>query len=215
MKKVLAVGLGTLLLTGCMPQATPTPTNVNTNTTVSSKSNMHTNNSNAQQQGANTLIPAATSAKAPAAKAKRYTGSWFSILVPAGFEASPALEAEDRVETEDARFTSPDGAVEFYVYSPQWGGTTDYFGLAAGEVMADESVTEKGEGLNATTMEYKTVRAKDGSYTRSTVFISKGEADAGSMTQHGFGIRYKDQASYDKYKEAYMEFKESLEQYAD
>lgn len=210
MKKVLAVGLSTLLLTGCMPQATPTPANMNTNTTVSSKSTVQTSNTNAPQLNTNTRTPEAKSAKA-----QRYTGSWFSIEVPVGFEASPALEAGDRVETEDARFTSPDGAVELYVYSPQWGGTTEYFSLGEGEVMADESVTQSGAGEKATTMEYTTVRAKDGSYTRSAVFISKGSEESGSLTQHGFGIRYKDQASYDKYKEAYVEFKESLEQYAD
>jgi len=205
-----------LLLSGCSFSF-----EVNSNrTAVTTNANLNTNAASSDTK-TTSVLPAATSPKPPvqangvaSKKLMTYTGSWFSVNVPDNFEASPALEAGDRAETDEARFTSPDGRVEFFVYSPQWGGETGYTEVLPTEQMQDEQTTTSGEGYNKKVSRYVTLAAKDGSYMRSFVRI-RGQVDTGSETQMVFGIRYKDQASYDAYKEAYVAFKESLEQYAD
>ncbi len=148
-----------------------------------------------------------------------YRGSWFDIVYPQDFAASPLAPTTSyqgliSVTTDEARFTSPDGTVEFYVYSPLWSGEPDYLKLAPGETMINEKTAESGSGITARLVRWVTYRADNGSYYRSLISI-KDQVGSGSDLHHVFGIKYTDQAAYERYQAAFVTFKESLRQYAD
>lgn len=151
-----------------------------------------------------------------------YRGSWFDIEYPENFTASPltptnTYDEVTLVQTNEARFTSPDGTVEFYIFSPLWGEDPDDY-LEVGP--AEEFVSEKDDESIPDTefdkriVRWVTVKATDGSYFRSYVSI-RDQFDTGFSLHHVFGIKYKDNASYEKYKDSYVSFKNSLRQYAD
>jgi hypothetical protein len=152
-----------------------------------------------------------------------YEGTWFDISYPSNFTASPQ-PAEDslnnRAQTDEAVFTSPDESVEFFVYSPLWSGEPkSYLEIKPSEELVDEETQVLTEAENPDQFGDKitrwvTIKAKDGSYTRSYV-SKKAQVDTGSEVHHVFGIKYEDQDAYDRYKDAYQAFKESLIQYAD
>jgi hypothetical protein len=130
-----------------------------------------------------------------------YTGTWFDVKYPAGFDVSGTENADE------AKFTSPDKKVEFFVYSPQWGGNpAEYLNLGVNEELVSEKTDQNTYSA--------TIKDKSGSYTRSYLSIKNPEG-TDSETHKVFGIKYTDQAAYDKYKEAYTAFKNSLVQYAD
>lgn len=209
-----------VLAVGCASQA-PTTTNANTNIITNANTNTNTNditnmNTNVAQKeltreeyiAANTVKPVAASGM------KIYEGSWFDIQYPSSFSARPPEPKEKTgLEPDEAFFTSPDKTVEFFVYSPLWGGDPkDYLNVAPNEKLVSEkesSSKENGGSLSR----WVTVAAKDGSYTRSYVSV-KGQIEVGGV-HHVFGIKYKDQKSYDRYKADYEAFKKSLMQYAD
>ena len=142
---------------------------------------------------------------------KKYNGSWFSVEIPTGFSASPLspekhIDNYSFVETDEARFTSPDGTVEFFIYSPQWSGNPkDYLVQQSNEKIVD--------GMEETNLEtshrWGTFEDKDGKYTRAYHSIRT------ESTHHVFGVKYTDKKSYERYKAKYMAFKKSLQQYAD
>lgn len=152
-----------------------------------------------------------------------YEGTWFDIEYPSEFTANPQ-PAEDslnnRAQTEEATFTSPDGAVEFFVYSPLWSGEPEsYLEVKPSEELVDEkeqvlTEEENPDQYGDRVIRWVTIEAKDGSYTRSYV-SRRAQVDTGSEVHHVFGIKYENQAAYDKYKDAYEAFKDSLIQYAD
>jgi hypothetical protein len=144
---------------------------------------------------------------------EKYNGTWFSISYPGDFTASPTGPTGSTsdytfVETDEAKFISPDGEVEFFVYSPQWGGDpASYLNTAANEKMISEKAdsTDKASGITR----WITFTDVSGKYTRSVTSIKT------ESTHLVFGIKYKDAKAYDKYKDAYTAFKKSLVQYAD
>jgi hypothetical protein len=147
---------------------------------------------------------------------KLYGGYYFDVYYPESFTAFPANDKEDYgrpyAETDEAFFTSPDGEVEFFIYSPLWSGEPEnYTKIAENEKLVSEETKEYDEG--DTRIRWVTIEDKDGSYTRS--FVSKYEQISFSEIHHVFGIKYKNQAAYEKYKSAYLDFKNSLVQYAD
>lgn len=167
-----------------------------------------------QPEPADTL-PATTTEKT------LYRGTWFDVQYPENFTAFPtsptfvATTGDIRIQTNEAKFVSPDGTVEFFVFSPQWGGDpTDYLKIKAIEELASEKIEESGaDEADKTTTRWVTVKAKDNSYYRS--FISIKRANDGSSLHHVLGIKYKDTAAYEKYLNDYTQFKESLRQYSD
>lgn len=163
---------------------------------------------------------------------KQYYGSWFSVEYPSTFTASPTEPVENwsseqfsdndikNVVTDEAFFLSPDKTVEFFIHSPLWGGNPEsYLDIAEHETLVDETTEEVPESENTNqfgeTFIYRaTLKAKDGSYWRS--FIStRHQVGTGSEIHHVFGIRYKDQETYNQYRQDYLDFKSSLIQYAD
>jgi hypothetical protein len=170
-----------------------------------------------QQPLPQTSPPLAETTTAPATGLAEYHGSYFDITYPATFTARPAFPTGERdgvllVVTDEAYFTSPDKTVEFFVYSPQWGGEPENY-LIEGD---NESFLSESEDPSATTdtvVFRATVKANDGSYFRSWESTRNQLGD--TQLHKVFGIKYKDQAAYNKYQADYLAFKKSLVQSAD
>lgn len=137
-----------------------------------------------------------------------YKGAWFSISYPPGFTVRPGQKSATSVQGYDSVFfRSPDGQVEFYVFSPQWLG--DLRGIEvdpATEILVEEK-KEQGKGKH---IRWFTIRAKDRSYAKSFV-----DEVTGNNTRTVFGIIYRDQHAYQRHRQDYLRFKKSLRQYAD
>jgi hypothetical protein len=137
-----------------------------------------------------------------------YKGAWFSITYPAGFTVRPSQRSATSTQGYDSVFfRSPDGQVEFYVYSPQWMGNPREIEVnPATEILVDE---RKEQGNNKR-LRWVTIRAKDHSYYKSFV-----DETTGHNTRTVFGIIYRDRNAYQRYRQDYLIFKKSLIQYAD
>lgn len=138
-----------------------------------------------------------------------YKGAWFQIKYPPNFTVKPSLKSRTAVNGYDsAFFASPDQAVEFYIFSPQWNGEPEDIGLEPNkEALVSENFGRDGKKQ----LRMVTVKSKAGTYLRSWVDIQ----DPMSNTRWAFGIKYKDRAAYNKYKRDYLLFKSSLKQFAD
>ena len=139
------------------------------------------------------------------AQTKTFQGAWFEISYPYNFKAIGSLKSTTADGYESAFFRSPDGSVEFYIFSPQWRGDYSDISLKANEkVQATETKTKGNK-----TITYWTIADKNLKYTRSYQEISH------ESTNWVVGIKYKDQTAFNKYKPMYLKFKASLKQFAD
>lgn len=147
---------------------------------------------------------------------KDFKGNWFKVEYPSQFQASPLSPIEktndyEFVATDEATFVSPDGSIEFFVYSPLWSGNpNNYLQKRANEKIISDK-TEKGDGSDpfSTTHHWVTFEDVDGKYTRAYHSLRT------ESTHHVFGVKYTNRKMYEVYKAAYLAFKKSLEQYAD
>lgn len=139
---------------------------------------------------------------------KKFSGAWFDIEYPSTFTAENSLKSYTNSEDFDsAVFTSPDGKVQFYVFSPQWSGEPTDIKIKPGE-----KIIETNEELqNGPLVKRWTVEANDGSYSRSYEETSETQSNINKV----FGIKYASKADRDKYQKEYLHFKNSLVQYAD
>ena len=176
------------------------------------------------------LVEAGKSESAPKAAGQDqpvsvYRGAWFDIEYPSDFSAAPAgplSTHDDRsfVQTDEAVFTSSDNTVQFFVYSPLWAGEpNDYLVISDTEKIVSEQTRrveedERPGQVGAREVRWVTVKAVDESYYRSFMSVRE-QIDTGSELHHVFGIRYNDDTAYQKYRDAYIQFRESLRQYAD
>ena len=139
---------------------------------------------------------------------KKYKGAWFDIEYPSTFKVGNSLKSATNVDGFDsATFTSPDGKVQFYVFSPQWSGEAIDILLKPSEIQL-ESSSKIQNGLQ---IKRWTVKARNGSYFRSYEATSETESNINKV----FGIKYGSKEDLDMYKESYLHFKNSLQQYAD
>lgn len=139
---------------------------------------------------------------------KKFKGAWFDIEYPDTFKAENSLRSYTNSEGFDsAIFTSADGKVQFYVFSPQWSGEPTDIKVKAGEKISATS-EEKKNGLF---VKRWTVEANDGSYSRAYEETSENV----SHTNKVFGIKYASKADLERYREEYLHFKNSLTQFAD
>lgn len=154
-----------------------------------------------------------------------FRGRYFTVAYPENFEFWPTapttvFNGKTFVQTDEAFFISPDETVDFFVYSPLWSGDPEsYFEIALSEQLVSEKIEETKEEehpgqFGDKIVRWVTIKAKDDSYYRSFVSI-KSQVGTGSDLHHVFGIKYQDNAAYEKYKAAYVAFKESLKQYSD
>lgn len=149
-----------------------------------------------------------------------YRGEWFDIQYPADFRVSSG--GEQSIWADEAYFSSPDGTVEFFVYSPMWSWKPQtYLTIQPHEVLVSEKISYTSGDANSIYQEryhWSTIQARDKTYYRS--FLSIAEWDSTSIdqiytTHHVFGIKYTDDASYSRYKKTYDHFTWSLIQYLD
>jgi hypothetical protein len=140
-------------------------------------------------------------------RTRTYQGAWFTINYPDDFMPRNSMRSLTSTEGYDsAFFLSPDGLVEFYIFSPQWNGIPADINInRQTEYMLDRDIRKRSD---KTEILY-TIAAKDGSYKRS--YRETRQYDVNWV----LGIRYSSQKAYDKYQQAYVRFKESLEQFAD
>jgi hypothetical protein len=136
---------------------------------------------------------------------KTYQGAWFAVRYPASFTIKPQQKSASAEGYDAVSFISPDGLVEFYVYSPQWSGEPQWIHRRQGETQTSYSretarsrtiinVTRQGPGYTRSYADYR---------------------DAMCGTRWVFGYQYRNQAAYNKYRAQYLRFKQSLQQYAD
>jgi hypothetical protein len=194
---------------------------------IASSSSSISSQTSSSDLGAETQPPTVTfvPGKGSVSGTLLYRGEWFDIEYPDTFTAQPLAPARELnggidVVTDEASFLSPNGSVEFFVYSPMWNGDPKtYLAVAPGEKLIDEKTEESGkrpddEKAPQFTTRYATIQAIDGSFTRSFVSI-KEHLNVSSDVHRVFGIKYKTQEDYNKYKAAYLAFKKSLRQYLD
>ena len=139
------------------------------------------------------------------AQSKVFKGAWFDIQYPASFTEVCSLKSISSDGCESAFFKSSDGLVEFYIFSPQWKAAYTDIALKSTEKQTQSKIVHKC----SKTIKFWTIVDKSGQYTRSYQEI------ADESTNWVIGLKYKNQAAYNKYKSAYLAFKKSLKQYAD
>ncbi len=157
-----------------------------------------------------------------------YHGAFFSIQYPPDFEVHPSLPNGDGFGGHDsAFFRSPDGAVEFYVFSPQWDGEPTAIKVKPEtENLVDEKTKIREifyppDDVPAaySRATWVTIEAKDKSYTRSYLDIRGSWDDTGPQasvwSRRTFGIKYVDQRAYRQYRDQYLRFRSTLRQFAD
>ncbi len=155
-----------------------------------------------------TLIISVCLALLSSSQAKTYKGAWFEIKYPAGFFVKPSQKSpSDANRYESVFFRSPDGIVEFYIFSPQWNGEANDIALQKSEKLVNTKKQTEGDKQ----IKWWTIASKNGSYTR----MYQETWNETSNTKWVVGIKYKNPAAYNKYKNQYLMFKASLVQYAD
>ena len=148
----------------------------------------------------------------------KYHGAWFDIDYPAGWKAtSLGRSTSSTTGSDTARFTSPDGSAEFYVFSPRWNGDPAAIKLdPRREVLVSSRLQSVNYGKlrgdhSSNVAHWYTARAKDHLYERSWVDVE----DKGLNVRHVLGIKYRSLTVYQKYKPLYAHFCKSLAQFAD
>lgn len=137
-----------------------------------------------------------------------YKGAWFEVKYPSNFKVRPSSRSSSGQGYDSVFFSSPDGSVEFYVFSPQWNGDpADIEMNSQSEVQVSQS-SDKQAGRIVRRM---TIRARDNSYLRSF----EDTEDTTTNTRKVFGIKYRNEAAYSRYRQSYLTFKQSLRQFAD
>jgi len=137
-----------------------------------------------------------------------FTGAWFKVTVPSDFTAKPSMRSSSGNGYESVFFDSPDGDVEFYVFSPQWGGEPNDISIDANTEKVISTLSQTSNGLIKT---WNVIQALDGSYYRS---YQDTKAQGGNI-HWIIGLKYKSKAAHEKYKQAYLSFKKSLIQLSD
>jgi len=142
-------------------------------------------------------------------RVKTHKGNYFSIDYPEDFKVVTSYSKDE------AHFISPDKSVEYFIYSPLWGGEpVDYLTVKPSEKLIKEK-TVKGKNNNPARdinrdiqiTKWVSLQAKNGAYTRAYLHIKRKSSD--ETLQMGdidlvFGFKYKN-------KNAYKLFKNSLD----
>ncbi len=138
-----------------------------------------------------------------------HKGAYFEIKYPSSFKARPSLASNSFEGSYDsAFFTAPDGSVEFYVFSPLWNGDPKDIQI---DPVNEEYVSEDTERKGNVVVRRVAIRAKDFSYRRSFEDSENTE----NNTRKVFGIKYRDQNAYNRYRRSYLTFKSSLRKFYD
>lgn len=137
-----------------------------------------------------------------------FKGAYFEVKYPPGFKARKSLPSNSfDGQYDSAFFTAADGSAEFYVFSPLWNGKPDDIERKDTEDVVSEIVEQKGSIKTRRV----TLKAKDDSYLRSFEDTENTETN----NRRVFGIKYRDRSAYNKYRQQYLTFKNSLRQFSD
>lgn len=139
----------------------------------------------------------------------KYNGRFFDIEYPESFEVKDEEtfrdpDAEYHPGTDGMTVQSPDGEVQFYVYSPLCTGAAEWRELREGEREGDLTVEEAENHLI-------TRGAITGPGYSRFFEERKGKYDMPCILV--FGLQYSSAEAYEPYKEQYQHFKNSLIQY--
>ncbi len=130
-----------------------------------------------------------------------FRGAGFEVNYPASFKAHGAPGSLE-LNLESVFFTSPDNLVEFYIFSPiHKGGVANDIALKANEKLAPGEVSNG----KTTIAKYWTIIAKDNSYERTY----QESIDVKTGDNWVIGLKYKNQAAFNKYRNEYLAFKKS------
>jgi hypothetical protein len=136
------------------------------------------------------------------AQFKSFLGAGFEVSYPNSFMAIGSKRSPEVNGYESVFFTSPDGSVEFYIFSPTNKGVPNDIDVKINEKISPIQVTS-GKSVSA---RFWTITAKDNSYTRAY----HESIDSKTGSNWIVGIKYKSQAAYNKYKNDYLAFKKSF-----
>jgi hypothetical protein len=135
------------------------------------------------------------------ASAGQYAGAWFQVWYPDNFEVTPSMASTTADKGVDsAFFRSPDGQVEFYIFSPQWSGEPSDIAIHPSREILRSKDTKHSEDKRVT---WLTIDAIDGSYSRS---YQDTVSNNGSV-RWVVGIKYRNQAIYNRYKKSISDSK--------
>jgi hypothetical protein len=136
-----------------------------------------------------------------------FSGAWFKIQVPEGFQPVSLVPSASADGYDAAEFFSPDGQVSFYIFAPQWSGPEDEIALNE----ETETLTSERTGTDTTGAQHRwwTITAKNGSYMRSYHETIEGTA------RQVIGLRYLSDRALSQYRSDYACFKGSLERFLD
>ena len=137
-----------------------------------------------------------------------FQGAWFEITYPAGFTPAPSIPGSTAEGYDSVEFISPDGRVSFYVYAPQWGGEPTDIAL---DPRRESIASEERTAQNGREVHWLTICAKDGSYCRAYQDTTAHQGSVRSI----LGIKYSDEEARRQYLQDYLNFRNSLEQFAD
>jgi hypothetical protein len=137
-----------------------------------------------------------------------YQGAWFDVRVPASFTARPSLESRTGVGYDSVELVAPDQSVSFYVFAPQWGGEPRDIAL---DPEHEVLVAERRQPIPNGEIRWYTIAAKEGGYRRSY----RDTVEQQGAVRTVVGIKYRDEAALDRYRQAYEAFWRSLQTYAD
>lgn len=142
-----------------------------------------------------------------------YRGPWFDIDYPASFRplGHDAAVGPGAYNQDSMRFTSPDGAVEFYVHSPLWSGQSAWARPMRGETVFESHTSTEGSGPTRKEFTWVTVAGLTDDYMRSWVEVHQPDLNV----RYHLGVRYDTLTAYDRWKPEYEAFRKSLVQYAD
>jgi hypothetical protein len=140
---------------------------------------------------------------------KVFRGAWFDIRYPQNFRPRPSLKSPSAPGSYDSVFfISSDGLAEFYVFSPQLGGSP--IDILPREC-CEEIVLEKKESPTGKNIRWVTLKAADSSYQRSFVDVY----NTVTNTRHAFAIKYSSRDAWQRYEKEYNTFMQSLVQFGD
>jgi hypothetical protein len=158
-----------------------------------------------------------------------YQGKYFKIYYPPNFKPeSSVLTSSTLASSTDQQdrvvFTSVDKKIKWYVFSPLWDMPEDppEMLFSKDEVLVEHYMLEKPledcqtqVGTHASAfITWQTIAEKNSKYYRSVIDFRL-DKDGVSTTRRTFGVEYDTTETFKKYKGDFIQFRKSLQQFAD
>lgn len=138
---------------------------------------------------------------------KLYHGNFFEIGVPPNFVERPEGKLVGDNRSDGVSLWNESQGVEFYVFSPQWNGVSPWTKTKTAETLDSHESKTTGDVVE----EQWTMTAKNKSYVRFVVSLTNTTLN----TNRTFGIRIPNMKVYAKVKPTYVQWKRTLQQFAD